>query len=547
MAFYFSFILALFTTMALIPPLIKSASRLKFVDIPDGDRKIHSTAIPRIGGIAMVIGAMVPILMLLTWQDQLSGFLMGILVIFIFGVWDDRKDLDYRAKLFGQTVAVLIVIIVGNVTIDRIPLLGLEPVSNYISYPLTLLFLLGITNAVNLADGLDGLAGGTTLLSLSVIAILGYIVNNLLVVAISVAIIGSILGFLRFNTYPARVFMGDSGSQFLGFSVGVLTVMLTQNEASTLSFALPLIILTLPILDTLMVMTQRISEKRSPFKADKNHIHHKLLALGLDHYESVFVIYVIQASLVLTAYYLRFQSDLLVLSVFVFTCFFIAVLFSLANLNNWHLDKKNKSAVSQIMKIERTWLFNNEQHKFSHYIDLVAIVVFSLFMLTSSLIVTNISYDIVIISAILLVLTIYSGSRNLSSPFSWIEKASIYIACTFVVYLLQSSTDIARTSISIQDVCIIMLGIVVVLGFRYSRKDHFEMTPLDFLVIFIALSVPTLSGSFLNNSVLQESIAKLILLFYVIELILSNVKQKWNVLRLVLCGTLGLIVIRGLF
>ena len=152
--------------------------------------------------------------------------------------------------------------------------------------------LVGITNAINLSDGLDGLAGGVTFLSLAAIAVLTYIaVDAGFMLLATMSIMGSILGFLRFNTFPARIFMGDGGSQFLGFSAGVLAILLTQSSNTALSPALPLLILGLPILDTLMVMGERIYEGRSPFVADRKHIHHRLLALGFHHYEAVVTIY----------------------------------------------------------------------------------------------------------------------------------------------------------------------------------------------------------------------------------------------------------------
>ena len=162
----------MFITMLLIPPLMRSAQRLQIVDIPDA-RKVHVGAIPRIGGIAMVAGAVIPILFWMTPGEEVSSLLWGMAIIFVFGIWDDRNDLDYRIKFFGQTLAVLVVVVFGNVSITSIPLLGGHEIPQYIAYPLTILFLLGITNAINLADGLDGLAGGTTLLSLGVIALFG--------------------------------------------------------------------------------------------------------------------------------------------------------------------------------------------------------------------------------------------------------------------------------------------------------------------------------------------------------------------------------------
>src|SRR5438874_10204606 len=294
--------------MVLIPPLGGMAEWLHVVDGPAA-RKVHGTPVPRLGGVAMAIGAVLPPIMWATMDSRMVGFLCGVAVILFFGLWDDIKGIDYRLKFLGQIIAVLIVVLYGRMVIRYVPFLGLEPLPDYVALPLTVFALVGVTNAINLADGLDGLAGGITLLSLGMIAILAHPSGDVRVLLATIAVIGSIVGFLRFNTYPARIFMGDGGSQFLGFCAGVLAVMLTQNVNTALSPALPLLILGLPILDTLLVMGERLYEGRSPFVADRKHIHHRLLALGFDHYEAVIAIYVLQSVLIVGAYFLRFESD----------------------------------------------------------------------------------------------------------------------------------------------------------------------------------------------------------------------------------------------
>ncbi|THB69784.1 MAG: undecaprenyl/decaprenyl-phosphate alpha-N-acetylglucosaminyl 1-phosphate transferase, partial [Gammaproteobacteria bacterium] len=309
-----SFILAMFISMLLIPPLIRFAPRIGLVDIPD-ERKVHVNAIPRVGGVAMVIAALVPMLLWLPKSQEFVIFLISVAIIYFFGVWDDRSDLNYKIKFFGQILAVVLVVIIGGVQIRYIPFMGLEPIAQWISIPLTIFTLLGITNAMNLVDGLDGLAGGTTLIGFGAIGLLSYISTestgsgNPYIALIAISIMGSTLGFLRFNTHPARIFMGDTGSQFLGFAIGTLAIMVTQQDDMPYNPGIPLILLCWPIFDTLMVMFIRICQGKSPFVADKNHIHHRLLALGLDHYEVVFVIYLVQAILATIAFSLRNYAD----------------------------------------------------------------------------------------------------------------------------------------------------------------------------------------------------------------------------------------------
>src|ERR1700737_2543080 len=314
MQYVMPFLLAMVVTMAWLPIFGRMATKWGIVDKP-GFRKVHAIPIPRIGGLAMIVGVLLAAIIVIPLDPNDQYFLIAAGVLAAFGAADDRFDLDYRVKLVGQLLAILIVVVAGDAQIHSITLDERLLLPHWVSIPLTVVFLVGVTNAINLADGLDGLAGGTTFLCLGAIAMLAYSTGQIVTAALALAFAGAVLGFLRFNTYPASVFMGDAGSQVLGFAVGVLSLRVTQSTDSALSAALPILLLALPILDTLSVMVQRVSEGRSPFSADKNHIHHKLLALGFDHHEAVMVIYAIQADLFLLAYWLRYESDLTILGV----------------------------------------------------------------------------------------------------------------------------------------------------------------------------------------------------------------------------------------
>ncbi len=325
MHYLLSFILAMVVTMAGLPLLVRLAGRWNILDLPGG-RKVHTTPTPRVGGLAMACGVAAAALLTMHLEGPDRWFLLAADVLVAFGAWDDWADLDYRIKLAGQLLAICIVVVLGDVQIRTITLDDSIALPGWVSAPLTIFFLVGITNAINLADGLDGLAGGTTFFCLCAVALLSSAGESGTSTAMALAFAGAVLGFLRFNTYPASVFMGDAGSQLLGFAIGVLSIRATQDGTSQISAAIPLLLLALPILDTLNVMTQRIGEGRSPFSADKNHIHHKLLALGFDHHEAVMVIYAVQGALFVAAYFLRFESDLLILGI---TIAFFAVSISI--------------------------------------------------------------------------------------------------------------------------------------------------------------------------------------------------------------------------
>ena len=542
MALFFSFIVSMLITMALIPPLMRSAERLQFVDVPDS-RKIHVRNVPRVGGIAMVAGSVLPIVMWLMPNKEVIAFLLGMAIIVIFGVWDDRRNLDYRVKFLGQIIAVLTVMLYGGVMIDSVPLLveG-EKLPVYLSVPITLIFILGITNAINLSDGLDGLAGGTTLLSIGAMAFLGYITDNVMVLLISVAMIGSILGFLRFNTHPAQVFMGDGGSQFLGFSVGVMAVLLTQHGRIPLSPALPLLLLALPIVDTAMVIWQRLRSGHSPFKADKNHFHHKLLAIGLSHYEAVLTIYVIQALLVVLVYLLRFSLDSMVVAAFLSFMASIALFFAWAGRSQWRMPRnaEKDGGYNNIKRQIISLQDNNVPMVAACGISMLAIAAY---LIVAVLTTKDVTLDIGALALSVFVIMAAQLVRQWDSPVTWLDQLGIYVLATLAIFLSQTGSGVMNEWRPVVDALFVLLAVGVVIGFGFSRHKHFRLTTLDFLVIFSAVTVPNLPHVTIGQATLGESVAKLIVLFYAAELIMSrsgNYIYAMRPLVMALCLTIGI-------
>ena len=309
------------------------------MDVPN-HRKVHSCPMPKSGGIAMALGALIPVLLWAPGGEFVRAVLIGAGIVVFFGLMDDFRDLGYKAKFTGQCAAALIVIIYGGVKIKSLGMLlpGDMLLSDWLAIPLTLIVIVGVTNAVNLSDGLDGLAGGSSLLSFLCIGYLAYLGENIVIAMMSVAVIGAIFGFLRFNTYPANLFMGDSGSQLLGFSGITLLLALAQGN-TPLSPILPLIVLGFPVLDTLTVMSERLAEGRPPFIADKNHFHHKLMRLGFFHTEAVFIIYILQAFLVTCALLFRFYSEWFLLTGYLICSGLILSGFFIADRSHWKFKR----------------------------------------------------------------------------------------------------------------------------------------------------------------------------------------------------------------
>lgn len=339
----------------IIPLAWRFAPLMGMIDKAD-PRKVNSVPIPRIGGWGIVFGTLIPIALVVPLDPLIQSYLLGGLVLFITGAWDDAKEIGHFTKFASQLFAAGIVIFYGDLWIVQAPYAGIEEVSPLFGKPFTFFAMVGMMNAINHSDGLDGLAGGESMLSLIVLAFLAFVGDNgTVAVVIACATMGGVLGFLRFNTHPAQVFMGDTGSQFLGFTLAFLAIYLTQVCQPALSNALPLLMLGLPIVDILAVLYLRIRQNTNWFKATRNHIHHRLLDRGFNHYESVIIIYSIQALLVISAIFLRYQNDWWVTAWYLPVCASVFVLLVIAEKMNWQAHRVNdESRVSQFIVYMKT-------------------------------------------------------------------------------------------------------------------------------------------------------------------------------------------------
>jgi len=539
MLFIFAFIIALVVTMLLIPPVMKLADKIGAIDIPDA-RKVHTQAIPRVGGIAMVAGSVISILLLAELDQQVIAILAGFLVIWGFGLWDDKCDLNYKIKFLGQLLAVVIVVTWGDVIVRTFPFID-GHIPDYLAIPLTIFALVGITNAINLSDGLDGLAGGTSLITISIIALLAYDAGGDMVVLISMAVAGSILGFLRHNTYPARLFMGDTGSQFLGFSLGVMVIVLSQSVNSAMSPLIPLFILGLPILDTMAVMVQRLYEKRSPFSPDKNHIHHKLLDVGFDQYEAVFIIYLLQSGLIAVAYFMLYESDSILVLIYAAISALVLGAFHYARITSWKFhtnDLTNSALLTTLIRFlrDKGWLTTIPTFILKTLVPLLLVL--------SAILAIDVKQDMAVLAVFLLIVLL--GSVLITTKVSGIlEKAVVYVISVMAIYLLPvNGSELVSSKI----VSWFFVALVIAFSLRvyFSHDKTFQITPLDYLVIILVIIVPNLPEAHLGDSDLGEMAVKLIILFYTSEAVMGLKKNNWNLLRLGTLMTLSILAVRGL-
>jgi UDP-GlcNAc:undecaprenyl-phosphate GlcNAc-1-phosphate transferase len=284
-----------FVLSVLITPLIKKlAFRIGATDRPN-QRKVHQTVMPRLGGLAIFISFMVGMVLLRPEFQSSISILLGCLIIVITGICDDLFELPAKVKLLGQLAAALTVVFLGDLQVVFINLpFGGQIQFGFLSIPLTILWIVGITNAINLIDGLDGLAAGVSSIALITISGMAMIQGNLYVVAVGLVVLASTLGFLFYNFHPASIFMGDTGALFLGFMISVLSLLGFKN-VTFISFVIPLMILGLPISDTFFSILRRIIHKKPLSAPDRSHLHHCMLRMGYTHRQTVLLIYAMAA------------------------------------------------------------------------------------------------------------------------------------------------------------------------------------------------------------------------------------------------------------
>jgi UDP-GlcNAc:undecaprenyl-phosphate GlcNAc-1-phosphate transferase len=532
--------MAMAISMAIIPVMVRLAPRIGMIDRPNS-RKVHAKPIPRGGGVGIVLGSLVPIVLLLPIDKLLGAYLFGAIVLLIFGAWDDIRELGHYAKFIGQLIAVVPIVYYGDLHITHLPFMGLETISDDVGKPFTVFALIGMINAINHSDGLDGLAGGMSLLSLSCMGYLAFLTNGNVMVLIALSTIGGVFGFLRYNTHPARVFMGDGGSQFLGFTLGFLAVFLVEKVNPTISPALPALMLGLPIADILAVFFQRVYHGMNWFRASRNHIHHRLLQLGFDHYEAVVIIYSIQILFVVSAIFLVYESDTLILSIYVGVCALVFLFLYMAEHRGWRAHRLSKS--SGLTKV----IYKLKQHKLFVALPVwyVATTVSLAFFLISIWI-DHVPHDIGIVSAILgLILLLVVTMGNSKS--SIIVQAVCYVTSAFVIYL--ETMYLGQHGPLVDGIEIAYfagLALAIGIAIRYGNKSDFRTTPLDYLVVVTVLFAGYLLSNLPEKTHVGSMAVKLVILFYGCELLFSQMQRRWHVLNVSTAVTLAVLAVRGL-
>ena len=296
------------------PPVKNFAHKVGAIDVPKDARRMHKKPIPRLGGLAIYGGFLCSILIFGQLDETMLCVLLGAAIIVALGIFDDVLALGAKLKFVVQIVAAAIPVCIGDLQIGLFT--NLNPLSDtpfvhlgILAVPVTIIWIVGITNAVNLIDGLDGLAVGVSSIAAITMLAVALLTGNMPIAITMAALAGACIGFMPYNLNPAKIFMGDTGSTFLGYMLATVSIMGLFKFYAVISFAVPFLILGLPIFDTANAIIRRVAAGRSPMSPDRGHVHHKLIDMGFSQKQAVAILYAISATLGLTAVVLTSSGE----------------------------------------------------------------------------------------------------------------------------------------------------------------------------------------------------------------------------------------------
>lgn len=308
-------VITMLISLMITPIVIAISKKLNIVDKPNF-RKVHTQPVSVLGGTVILFSFLIGIWISHPMEREIKPLIIGAFIMYVVGLIDDICDLKPLLKLLGQVVAASVIVFYG-ITIDFISFpMGPTIHFGFLSIPITIIWIVAITNAINLIDGLDGLASGVSIIALLTIAFIAILQGNIFITMICSVLIGSLLGFLFFNFHPAKIFLGDSGALMIGFIIDFVSLLGFKN-ITFISLFFPIIILAVPFIDTLFAMIRRVKKGQHIMQADKSHLHHKLLALGYSHRQTVLLIYSIAILFSLSSIILYLSQPLGVVLMFI--------------------------------------------------------------------------------------------------------------------------------------------------------------------------------------------------------------------------------------
>ena len=334
-------IFTFFISVIIVPLVKRIAIHVNALDIPN-ERKVHTKPMPRLGGIAIFFSFLIGYMLFGDMTKEMNSILIGSFIILLTGIIDDINPLDAKHKLIGQILSASVIVFYGNILLNNVTFFGLYLEFGLLSYPITLLFIIACMNIINLIDGLDGLASGISAIFFITIIVICFFQGRTMGLdyILTLIMLGSTLGFLVHNFYPAKIFLGDSGALFLGFIIAIISLLGFKGTILT-SLFVPLLILAVPILDTLFAILRRFVHHKRISDADKLHLHHQLLGMKFSHRNTVLIIYAVNILFAIASiFYLLGEEINLYVRIGIYILLFILVF--------WFVNKTNIVTEKQI-------------------------------------------------------------------------------------------------------------------------------------------------------------------------------------------------------
>lgn len=523
--YFYILMTAMLASAIMIPPVSRIAVRFGGIDRPDA-RKIHCDETPRLGGIAIFLSFLFSLIVFTDVDQTTRGFLAGALVVFLTGLLDDVATLTPRQKFIGEIAAAIIGLAMGGIWLDTIgDLFGFGEISlGWFSKPFTVFAVVGVMNAINLIDGLDGLAAGGTAIACVVFGVLSYWSGNMALTLLAVGLVGSLVGFLWHNSYPARIFMGDSGSLFLGYCLGVFSVMLVNDARFHISPMLPVLLLGVPIIDTFVVMGNRLRKGRGLFSPDRTHLHHRLLDLGLGHKMTVIIVYGVSYLLAILALLFRdlrgyeIAPLLLVLAVLFY--------FTLHKLNT-SVSLRKFMNISSNQPIRETAVYRRMVSFSGYLMVVIKYVLFAIIMLSLSIPVEN-SLVIVGWTALLLLLLLSFVLLFMKSYWSNLFlQVVLYGSGAFLIFVMENFGRTATiVDLPVLDISRVLFAVLLFLEavkvFIRKRTGHLVSSPFEYFLFFLLISVPLLPLELTLSYHIMAVVGQSVVLFVAYKLILMR-------------------------
>lgn len=545
---FYVFMTALFVSLVMVPGLRRWAIEKRQFDIPDR-RKVHVRPKPRLGGVAIFLAFLFSVLLFDGIGREVRGILAGALILFMTGLIDDLYGLSAKRKFIGEILGCLVTMAVGGLYIANLGNLfgtGFIALPVWIGVPFTLFAMVGVVNAINLLDGLDGLAGGFSTFALGAFLVLAMEGGNDPVMLMCAGLMGGLFGFLRYNAYPARIFMGDAGSLTVGFLLGFLAIYLTQGPAAEVKPVIPFIILGLPIVDTVRVMSERVLKGGNPFQPDRIHVHHRFLDLGFNHRFTVIIIHGMTLFWVMVALLLHHLPShiLLFLYLALSLLFYLGLRLSLHYRDRLSLFRRDS---------ERSLRETAVYQALSHWIaqtDLLLAAALALFLMYTIANPGHVDGQITLLSSLLLAVSglTYLVTRNYRHPFllALIFSAGMLIA--FQTEQFHSSRMVsAMLPESFVNLLFVFSAALIGLRILFRQAEPFSFrASFDLLLLAMCLSLAVLAPDLRLAIRLPEVLFKGLVLFAACKLLAFQAQPVFRWVFLGLHGVLLTFVLRGM-